>query len=208
MSHKFLMNSSFHNALQKMDYELAEQERVKGCSCGGSLHRSDYPRSPLGTPLEFREYYQTRYSYCCAKCRKRVTTPSLRFFGRRWFPEFIHLLISALMNGEIRKLKKWCRQLQELFKLSISPKTCRRWRQWWRESFVKTSFWKGVAGIIPLDRLKGSFPRQIFSMATDRKGGSTVGETHVLSVGPPFARCLVWGLQFLAPLTAGVLRAI
>lgn len=208
MSHKFFLNASFHNALKTMDHDLAEQERGKGCACGGSLHRSNYPRSPLGMPMECRKYYQERYSYCCAKCRKRTTTPSLRFFGRRWFPEFIHLLISALMNGEVRKLKKYCKQLQDLFKISISTKTCRRWRQWWREVFLKTNFWKGITGIIPIDRLKGSFPLQIFSMATDRNGPATVGEAPFLSVAPPFARRLIWVLQFFAPLTAGVLRAV
>jgi len=208
MSHKFLINSSFHNALETMDHDLAEQERVKGCACGGRLHQSNYPRSPLGTPLEFREYYQARYSYCCAKCRKRTTTPSLRFFGRCWFPEFIHLLISALMNGEVRTLKKLCEKLQELFNIRISAKTCRRWKQWWRDSFTTTKFWQGISGIIPIPYLKGSFPRQIFSMATDRKGSATVGEAPFLSVAPPFARRLIWVLQFFAPLTAGVLRAV
>ena len=208
MSHKFLSDASFHNALKTMDHDLAEQERAKGCACGGRLHQSHYPRSPLGIALEFRESYQERYSYCCAKCRKRMTTPSLRFFGRCWFPEFIHLLISALINGEVRQLKKLCEQLQELFNISISAKTCRRWRQWWRDSFIKTKFWKGITGIIPIERLKGFFPRQIFSMAPDMTEVATVGEAPFLSGAPPFAGRLVWVLQFFTPLTAGVLRAI
>jgi hypothetical protein len=53
MSHKFLQNSSFHAFLKSIDYDLSKEKRAKGCAhCGGSLHRADYPRNPLGVPVE------------------------------------------------------------------------------------------------------------------------------------------------------------
>ena len=54
MSHKFLLNASFHSLLNAIDQELAEQALKKGCShCGGKLHQADYPRSPFGIPQPF-----------------------------------------------------------------------------------------------------------------------------------------------------------
>jgi hypothetical protein len=194
-----------------MDEDIAEQERAKGCvHCGGKLHKADYPRSPYGVPKDLREHYETRCSYCCSgdECRKRTTAPSVRFFGRRWFPEFLHLLISALMIGAVRHLKKCCKQLDQLFGISISPKTCKRWKHWWGGFFLKTNFWKAKAGIIPPDRLGGPFPRRLFSLPTEGPGAETVGEAHCPSVGPPSERRLVWVHTFLAPLTAELLRSV
>lgn len=206
MSHKFLLNASFHKLLKAMDYEISKEEQAKGCiHCGGTLHLASYPRSPLGVPSDYREYYERRYSYCCAECRTRNTFGSVRFFGRRWFPEPLHLLISALMFGAIHKC---CKQLKSLFGVSISKRTVKRWKQWWKDSFFNTSFWKGKAGIIPLSHLKGSFPRQFFSMYRDKRDGFSWEKPSFLSPGPPFALRLVWVLQFLVPLTAGIFRGV
>jgi hypothetical protein len=84
MSHKLLLDSTFHRLLLAIDRELAETTRQKGCPCGGVLHLSNYPRSPLGLPAQFRPDYDMRFSFCCDACRKRITSPSVRFFGRRW----------------------------------------------------------------------------------------------------------------------------
>jgi hypothetical protein len=207
MSHKFLLNSSFHKFLNAIDHDLSEEEHTKGCSrCGGSLHRADYPRSPVGVPREHREHYQTRYSHCCSQCRKRTTPQSIRFFGRRWFPAPLFILISALMYSGIHKC---CRQLKRLFGISVSKRTCKRWKDWWESSFIATNFWKGVIGIIPIDSLNGPFPQRLFSLCTFTSGCSPPQEEVQLQGGyTPFIRRLVWMLKFLAPLTAGVLRAV
>jgi hypothetical protein len=42
-----------------MDYDLSKEEQARGCPhCGESLHQANYPRSPVGIPLEHREYYE------------------------------------------------------------------------------------------------------------------------------------------------------
>lgn len=189
MSHKFLMASSFHSLLTVMDYELAEQERVKGCVyCGGRLHRSNYPRSPFGVPMRHRAYYEERFSHCCGVCRKRTTPPSVRFFGRYWFPAPLLILISALANGVTNKL---CSRLKRLFGVMINKKTWKRWQRWWRDIFGVTPFWKGNTGIIPIAQLTAPFPRALLVIY------SGTLQNRLVSV-----------LQFLAPLTAGVLRAV
>lgn len=208
MSHKFLQNSSFHQFLKTIDYDLSEEERVKGCAhCGGKLHHADYPRSPLGVPLEHREHYEKRYSYCCGQCRKRTTSPSVRFFGRYWYPMPLLILISALMQGAF---SKYSEQLHRLFGVSISKRTWKRWKGWWEDSFSTTSFWKGMTGIIPHEHLKGPFPQHLFSlyMPTPCHGVFPEGEAQCQGVNTPFSCQLVWVLKFVAPLTAGFLRAV
>ena len=149
MSHKFLLNSNFHSLLIAIDRELAEQERLKGCSCGGSLHQANYARSPIGLPADFRAAFDSRYSLCCSVCRKRVTPPSVRFFGRRWYPAALFLLISALRLGVNE-----CRlsQLKRHFGIRVSESTWKRWRRWWREIFVEKPFWKQNCGLVPEPR--------------------------------------------------------
>src|SRR5688500_17520069 len=98
MSHKFLFDSSFHTILIAIDRELAETVRQEGCACGGALHQSNYPRSPMGLPAAFRSSYEERFSFCCHNCRRRTTPPSVRYFGRRWYPAPLLLLICALKS--------------------------------------------------------------------------------------------------------------
>jgi len=189
MSHKFLFNTSFHELLNKLDLELAEATRLAGClHCGGSLHQADYPRSPFGLPVGFRSYYQERHSFCCGQCRKRTTSPSVRFFGRRWFPAPLLILISALSLGATESR---CTQIRKLFGVVISQTTWKRWRRWWRADFTQSHFWLQAKGIVSPLHFNGSFPRELFSL---------------------FIGCLeerlVLLLRFLAPLTAGAFRAV
>jgi hypothetical protein len=189
MSHKFLFNSSFHLILIDIDHKLSEQVRVLGCPyCGGSLHRSDYPRSPFGISLEQRNHYVKRYSFCCYQCRKRTTPPSVRFFGRYRFPAPVLILISALRQSTVNK---FCTRLQCLLGIRVSKRTWKRWRHWWQNSFSSTNFWKSNTGIIPVDKQQGPNPLILFSLY------SGIFQSRLLSV-----------LQFLAPLTAGVYRAV
>lgn len=188
MSHNFLSNASFHKLLIKIDGEIADKTRQTGCTCGGPLHRADYPRSPFGLPEAYREYYQQRLSLCCGQCRKRLTPQSVRFFGRRWFPGPIVILISALKQGATERR---CAQIRRHFGIVISQSTWSRWRRWWRIEFVATSFWQQDKALVPIAYLSGPFPRTLLSVFLGR-----------------LEEQLVLLLRFLAPLTAGVLRAV
>ena len=191
MIRDYLSNANFHEFLVKLDLDLAEQIRIKGClHCSGTLHRADYPRSPLGLPRSSREYYLERYSFCCDQdgCRKRVTSPSVRFFGRRRYPTFLIVLICALRFG---CNEKRLRQIQQLFGLMIDRKTWQRWVIWWLEVFTTTAFWKSMTGIISIANVTTHFPRNLLEIY---KGS--------------LQERLVQVLQLLTPLTAGVLRAV
>jgi len=191
MSQNFLLNASFHLLLNTIDHELADQTKQQGCLfCGCKLHLADYPRSPFGIAPAFRDSYKSRLSFCCGTCRKRTTPPSVRFFGQRWVPAPLLIFISVLMHGVNQRR---CEQLKRFFGITVSESTLRRWQRWWRELFVKTSFWQQAKGLFPPSNqmMRGPFPRVLLNQFEGK-----VREKIILL------------LRFLAPLTAGVLRAV
>ena len=119
--------------LEKVDLDLAEQAHQQGCLfCGGKLHRADYDRKPRGGPE-----WDYRYSFCCARegCRRRRTPELVRFMGRRVYAGLVVVLVSARVHG--LKPERVAR-LREA--LGIERRTLERWHQWWRVTFVESSF--------------------------------------------------------------------
>ena len=190
MSHNFLFNASFHLLLNSIDQELAIKAQKQGCLyCGNKLHQANYPRSPVGLLPRFRHYYDERLSFCCDTCRKRTTPQSVRFFGRRWYPAPLLMLVSALMIGiNERRLK----QVKQHFGIVVSESTWKRWRRWWRESFIATQFWRKEKGLVPtVTETKKILPRallNVFQGVLEEK--------------------MFYLLRFFSPLTGGVLRAV
>ncbi len=190
MSQNFIFNASFFKLLNKIDEDLRHQVLEKGCpNCGGQLHQSNYPRSPLGLPKLFRSYCEERFSFCCAQCRKRTTPPSVRFFGRRWFVAPVFVLLSLLRLGiNERRLS----QIKRHFNITVSESTWKRWRSWWRNKFQSTKFWLQEKGsVVPNLSEAVELPRALLRLF---KG-------HLMKKMQQL-------LRFLAPLTAGLLRAV
>ena len=132
-----LADQELFQLLEKVDADLIEQARSKGCQlCGGKLHRSDYERKPRGGPP-----WEVRFSLCCAQegCRRRHTPPSVRFLGRRVYAGLVVVLISAMLHGlkpdRVRRLRE---------ALGVDRRTLARWRQWWLVPFVESSFWRAA----------------------------------------------------------------
>jgi len=189
MSHKFVCNASFHEALFALDLELARSCRQSGCwFCGCRLHVSNYPRKPRGVPASYQERYDQRLSFTCAECDRRCTPPSVRFFGRIRFVAGIPILIAALMRGPSERR---CRQLEQCFGVRLSVSTWQRWRRWWRERFRATRFWMQARGQFAQPEQLGRLP------------------AGFLRAFPGwFGERLPAALRFLSPLTGGVLRAV
>ena len=145
MSHSLFFRSTFSNArawafLKQVDAAEAEICRSAGCPrCGGELHSATYPRKPHGLASSLRADAR-RFSFCCAVCRRRVTPPSSRFFGRRFRVAPLFLIVSALVLTGGARLEavggKW----------GIPVVTLRRWRRWWRETFPATRPWRWKRG--------------------------------------------------------------
>jgi len=132
-----LADQQLHQLLEKVDADLAQEDCQQGCLyCDGKLHRADYDRKPRGGPQ-----WDRRYSFCCAEedCRRRRTPASVRFLGRRVYAGLVVVLITAMINGlkpaRVRRIRET---------LQIDSRTLKRWRQWWLDNFVRSSFWKAA----------------------------------------------------------------
>jgi hypothetical protein len=131
--------------MEKVDQEMADECRRKGCpDCGDKLYRANYKRKPRGGP----DHWDKRFSFCCVRegCRRRLTLPSVRFFGRRVFIVPIVVLLSAMRHGLSPARIK---QLRQMF--NVDRHTLARWRKWWLETLAKSPFWKAAqASFLPL----------------------------------------------------------
>jgi len=154
--------------LSRIDSELAQKTRTSGCPfCKAPLHSARYPRKPrCEKPLA--PDWGWRLSFCCAAsgCRRRTTPPSVRFFGRRFYPGAVVVLLSALAEGPTPRRLKVLRAA-----LGVDRRTLARWRAWWRETFSQTRFFKEIraqflppleSDSLPLSLLKhfGKFTQQ------------------------------------------------
>jgi hypothetical protein len=121
--------------LEKVDADLAEAVRLKGCEiCAGKLESGNYPRKPRGGPQ-----WDERHSFCCAnrECRKRHTPASVRFLGRKVYVGIVMVLLSAMLHG--LKPKRVSHVLEHF---DVDRRTLGHWRQWWLDTFVKSQFWQ------------------------------------------------------------------
>lgn len=143
--HDVLRDARVFRLLPKIDAELAAEAREGRCrKCGNRLHKATFPRKARGVPAGVEHEYETRHSFSCAgrSCRKRVTPASVRYFGRRFYVAAAFVVLSAMQHGVTPK------RIEELRELTgcktISARTLYRWREWWREMFVATPFWKSA----------------------------------------------------------------
>ena len=103
----------------------------------GHLHSAKYKRKPRSGAEKIETVY--RHSFCCDQdgCRKRHTPPSVRFLGRRVYWGVVVVLVSAAHHGLTPERVRVLREA-----LGIDRRTLERWREWWLETFVQSSFWK------------------------------------------------------------------
>ena len=139
-----LADARFHELLLTIDRDLADTCRAEGClACGGRLHSARYPRKPRGRPKTLAgrlgPEHDRRFSFCCAVdgCRGRETPGSLRFLGRRVYLAAIVVLIAILQNGATDARTERLSQI-----VRVDRRTLARWRQWWRDAFTATPFWR------------------------------------------------------------------
>jgi hypothetical protein len=181
MYHQFPRGASFWLFLLSVDQDLAQSTRDKACSCGGRLHRADYPRKPRGVE-DLPEDYAYRFSFCCARegCRKRATPPSVRFLGRKVYLFAVVVLVSAMRQGPSPRR---VRELSELF--GADRRTIARWQVFWREHVPQTPFWKIAQGRL-LATAAAILPRSLLEAFLGREDS-----------------CRGWGqlLRFLSPIT-------
>lgn len=152
--HALLQNPNFFRMLLQIDIDLAAQTRAGGCQCGGVLHRANYPRKPRACLNEIREDYEWRFSFCCHQCRKRATSMSVRFLGRR---VYLGLAVVLMSSGRTEAIS----EVAELSKiLAVPMRTIQRWRSWWTEQFPLSPLWQATCArfmpSVDLSQLPGS----------------------------------------------------
>lgn len=181
MCHALLQDSRFFRLLLHIDIELAAQARADGCQCGGVLHRANYPRKPrccLGLN-EVRADYEWRFSFCCNRCRKRTTSVSVRFLGRRVYLGLAVVLMSAGRTEATSAVAK----LGQIMEVPV--RTIARWRSWWVEQFPLTPLWRAACARFMPPLALSQLPASLM-------------ERFVGTAAEPLMRLLI----FLTPLTA------
>jgi hypothetical protein len=63
----------------------------------------------------------------------------VRYLGRRVYLGAVVVLVTAMVGGvtatRAARLRTW---------LGVTVRTLKRWRVWWRETFVVSAFWRGA----------------------------------------------------------------
>ena len=136
MCHALLQDPKFFQVLLRIDEELAAEVHAGRCACGGVLHRANYPRKPRACPNELRSDFASRFSFCCAECRKRTTSTSVRFLGRRVY------LALAVVLGSARHAGQNPAAAGLSTTLAVPVRTLHRWRIWWSQQFPLTPLWQ------------------------------------------------------------------
>ena len=139
MCHALLQDPKFFRLLLRIDEELAGEARAGGCACGGVLHHGNYPRKPRGCLSEVRSEFRWRYSFCCNRCRRRTTSRSVRFLGRR-----VYLALAVVLRS-IPQATPSAAGARLAAVLDVSVRTLHRWRHWWRQQLPLTAFWQDAA---------------------------------------------------------------
>lgn len=133
-----LQDPSFLQLLVSIDQEFAAQVRASGCPCGGVLHLAVYPRKPRGLASTDRADFLSRLSFCCSVCRKRSTSMSVRFLGRR-----VYVMLSVVLTST-RAVERMPAAAQLSSWLKVPRQTLARWREWWTAQFPQTALWRAA----------------------------------------------------------------
>lgn len=138
MPWQLLQDPSFLRLLVSIDQDFADQVRAAGCSCGGVLHLAIYPRKPRGLERKDRADFCSRLSFCCSVCRKRSTSMSVRFLGRR-----VYVMLSVVLMST-RAVERMPAAASLSKCLAVPMRTLGRWREWWTAQFPQTSLWQAA----------------------------------------------------------------
>ena len=85
-----------------------------------------------------RGEYSSRLSFCCAVCRKRSTSLSVRFLGRRVYLALAVVLVSGSRTGSTPTGVRLGAEL------GVARQTLQRWQAWWIEQFPLTPLWRAT----------------------------------------------------------------
>jgi hypothetical protein len=85
-----------------------------------------------------RGAYSSRLRFCCALCRKRSTSLSVRFLGRRVYLALAVVLVSGSRTASTSTGVRLGAEL------GVARQTLQRWQAWWIEQFPLTPLWRAT----------------------------------------------------------------
>ena len=135
--------------------------------------------------IQVRFEVETRFSLCCNLCRKRTTSVSIRFLGRRVYLALAVVLVSARHAGPTPAARRAAALLD------VPVRTLGRWRHWWQEQFPLNGLWRGACALFMPSVMARAMPGALLAQFA-----GTAAES--------LTRMLV----FLSPLTVGSLITI
>lgn len=139
----FIFDCKFLSFTSKIDFDLAEQARIKGCPhCGGTLHYARYNR--VNNEKCTDEFLNKFHSLCCSVegCRKRVRPLSIRYAGRSPFSIAMFLLVELLRSpNSKRRINSICKELH------ISERTALRWLSLWKRIYSESVYWRKISSV-------------------------------------------------------------
>jgi hypothetical protein len=134
-----LADVKFLQRLFLEDRRVAERLQRQCCPhCGGPLHQAHYPRKVRGVADEAAEFFERRFSFCCGRCRRRQTPPSLRFGGR-----LVYAMAAVLVSGVMAMRESLAAAARQL---GAARRTIGRWLWWFRDALPESQWWKRHAG--------------------------------------------------------------
>jgi hypothetical protein len=158
MIHAGIVSASHVSLLVIIDTLIAASIQAGGCPrCHGALHAAHYHRKPRGH-VELLEPAQTlRLSWCCSRegCRRRLTTPSLRFLGRKVFtgPTILAVLCSPANSQIEAHLRR---------DMACSRTSIGRWRHL-ALTLWETTTGRIISGWLPLRPEERHQPRSVLA---------------------------------------------
>lgn len=153
-----IVSASHLSLLVIIDTHIAAAIQAQGCpQCQGSLHAAHYHRKPRGH-VEMLEPAQTvRLSWCCSRegCRRRLTTPSLRFLGRKVYTG--PTILAVLCTPANSRMEAHLRQDMGSSRTSIG-----RWRNL-ASQLWETTTGRIISGWMPLSSDERQQPRSVLA---------------------------------------------
>jgi hypothetical protein len=111
----------------------------------------------------------------------------MRYLGRRVYLGAVVVLVTAMIGGitaaRAARLREW---------FGVNVRTLKRWRAWWRETFVASAFWRDAQGRfmppVAIETLPGSLLERF-------AGDERTRLLHVLGFLTPLTTRLGTGAQ-------------
>lgn len=158
---------TLYEGLAKIDRDLADEARIRGCPrCGQALDFSRWRRKPRGSepvPAAIR----WRHGLCCRRCRRRVLPPSALFLDRKVYWGAVVLISVAARQR--RLVGATADNLRRMF--GVSGATLKRWLAFFRDEFPQSRRWQQVRGRVAANVRDGDLPDALLAQFDHSRGG-------------------------------------